>query len=385
MNRKIVLICLCTLYFVHSKALVAIPTQLDSNNIISTRISILTCGAGAELYSSWGHSAIRVIDSFTKTDEVINYGMFDFNDPLFYWKYVKGTLLYYGDKEPFQNFMGQYAMEGREVKEQVLDLNFTEKSKLLAAINFSLKPENREYHYDFLYNNCSTKLRDMLDSVLKPQLMYGQVIAKDSLKYMHDLNSYLQNKPWDRLGIDMLLSSEVNKKVTNFSYMYLPEALFRALNKTTNAGRNLVNGTNILLPNAQSNAEVINTPKYLFAGVSLLFLLATYLKPQSKLLQIADALFFTLIGLLGCLFLFMWLGTNHLQTKHNLNLLWCLPTHIAMCYFIFSKKNYTNYFIFSLVCTVISALLAIFYSTAWEVYPLIIIAAIRLYYRIKIK
>jgi hypothetical protein len=382
MKWQLKTLLLLIIFFVCNHSLFA-QKNIADNLSSPIQISILTCGPAPELYSSWGHSAIRITDTSISSDVVINYGMFDFEDPNFYWKYVKGTLLYYGAQEPYDNFLRQYANDGREVKEQVLNLSKAETNKLLNAIAYSLQEENKRYHYDFLYNNCSTKLRDMLDSVLTKPVVYNAVIAKDSLRYMADLNSYLQNKPWDKVGIDILLSSEVHKKVDNYTYMYLPEALYRGLNKTTHNGSPLVKKTNFILPDKQTQNKVINTPKWLFMGLAFILIISTILWPNKLTVKILQSIFLTLLGLLGCLFLFMWLGTNHLQTKHNLNLLWCLPYYVFAAFFIFSKKPSRNFYLISLICTIAAAILAGFFSTAWEAFPLIVAALVILWYRFK--
>ncbi len=376
------IILLCSFIGVYdAQALIAkYPTDTLKS---STTISILTCGPGAELYSSWGHSAIRITDTVAGTDNVINYGMFDFADPKFYIKYIKGTLLYYGAIEPFDRFVEQYNAEGRYVKEQVLNLNNVQTNSMLEALQNSLMEQNKYYHYDFLYENCTTKLRNMLDSVLKNEISYGTVIANDSLKYMDDLNSYLQNKPWDRLGINLLLSSEVQKKVNNYTYLYLPEALHKGLAVARNNNSLLVSNNNLICEDKQLKAKVFNMPQYLFLAISLFWILISLRKKETLAIKTIDSVFFTVLGLLGCLFLFMWLGTNHLQTKYNLNMLWCLPSHVLMSYFIFSKQKHKLYFQFCLILTLLAMVLLYWRGTAWEIYPIIIAAAFRLWIRIK--
>ena len=120
--------------------------QADSCNL---RISLLTCTPGEELYSSFGHSALRVVDRANNFDIVFNYGTFDFDDPDFYTKFVRGKLLYFVSVTTFSDFMSQYEYEGRGVTEQILNLSCDEKQNLLAALNENAKEENKYYKYDF--------------------------------------------------------------------------------------------------------------------------------------------------------------------------------------------------------------------------------------------
>src|SRR5690606_22569898 len=129
-------------------------------------ISIITCGPGEELYSSFGHSAFRVKDPALKLDFAYNYGTFDFNKPNFYIKFAQGKLLYELSVSYFEDFVYNYKIEGRWVKEQVLNLSQDEKNQLFNFLNINAQPENKEYLYDFFFDNCSTKIRDVLEEVL---------------------------------------------------------------------------------------------------------------------------------------------------------------------------------------------------------------------------
>lgn len=127
------------------------------------RISLITCSPGQELYSTFGHSAIRVIDSARSSDWVFNYGTFDFNDPDFYTKFIQGKLLYFVSLERTVDFISQYQYEQRKVIEQELQLNESEKLFIQQYLFENLKPENRFYPYDFFFDNCTTRLRDLLE------------------------------------------------------------------------------------------------------------------------------------------------------------------------------------------------------------------------------
>jgi hypothetical protein len=126
------------------------------------RISLLTCSPGQELYSVFGHSALRIVDSAAGTDIVYNYGTFDFNDPDFYTKFVRGRLRYFLSQSSFADFMYEYAYFKRPVKEQVLSISSEEKHSIQQALFENISGENRFYRYDFLFDNCTTRLRDLI-------------------------------------------------------------------------------------------------------------------------------------------------------------------------------------------------------------------------------
>ena len=125
-------------------------------------ISILTCEPGTDLYASFGHSAIRVQDPMMQLDIIYNYGIFDFYAPNFYTNFIKGKLTYTLGRQYFSDFLFEYEMENRSVKEQVLRLDKNSRDRLFNFLEKNYRPENRDYAYDFFFNNCATKIRDLI-------------------------------------------------------------------------------------------------------------------------------------------------------------------------------------------------------------------------------
>lgn len=359
------------LFFITSTTIVASPLK----------ISLITCGTGEELYASFGHSGIRIIDSANHIDDIYNYGMFNFSDPNFYMKFTRGTLLYYCAKEPSEQFMYAYQMDKREVKEQVLNLTDTQATALKKVLDFNNLDENKYYKYDFLFNNCSTKLRDIFDSLFRKSLVYQTVLPNDSLTFMGMLNSYLPNKHWERMGIDIILCSRVNEKMTNRESMFLPEWLSDNFAAATINGQPLVKETRILLPDGEIKTKEPNTAFWLMSAIGILFGLISFWKPNIGLWKVFDALLFSTLGLLGFFFLFMWFGADHVETNHNGCLLWALPTHVAFVYLAVNNKI-KKYATISLILCLLSLLIIhpFIQSTALEIYPIIALIAIRLYH-----
>src|SRR5690606_14212050 len=175
-------------------------------------ISLLTCTPGAELYSSFGHSAFRVQNTATGEDLIFNYGTFDFNDPDFYAKFVRGKLLYFVSLEQYNYFMFQYSYEGRGVTEQILNLDCAMKQELFSALKENIKEEKKYYHYDFLYDNCSTRLWDMLKNHTDANLKLGNILPEKDIRFRNLLHEYLDKGGmfWSKLGIDILLGLPVD-------------------------------------------------------------------------------------------------------------------------------------------------------------------------------
>ena len=142
--------------------------SFGQNDSCSLRISLLTCAPGEELYSTFGHTALRVQDPSQGIDQVYNYGTFEFG-PDFYTKFIRGKLLYFLSVEEFGDFMYQYEAQSRSVQEQVLRLDCFEKQKLRSALQVNALEENKYYRYDFLFDNCTTRAGDMVAKNTEPQ------------------------------------------------------------------------------------------------------------------------------------------------------------------------------------------------------------------------
>ena len=316
------------------------------------RISLLTCTPGQELYSIFGHSAIRVVDSAANTDLVFNYGTFDFYDPDFYKKFIKGKLLYFVSVDSLQNFLLEYQYDKRGVIEQVLNLSCKEKQAMMSALFENAKEENKYYHYDFNYDNCTTRLRDILEKATGKELKTKNILPHVKTTFRHLIHDYLNRggQQWSKLGIDILLGSPLDKKITNREAMFLPDYLMMAFDSSSINHESLVAQKNILLiSQEEKKANPLFTPLLVFSILFLLIATVSIFAATSfrVFLKIFDFIFFFTLGLLGILLLFMWFGTNHAMCKNNFNLLWALPLHLPVALLIFNKKEWiNNYFRF---------------------------------------
>ena len=339
------------------------PAQTDSCGM---RISLLTCTPGTELYSTFGHSALRVVDSMNNTDLVFNYGTFDFYDPGFTMKFVKGKLLYFVDTSSLRSFMVEYEEYKRGVTEQAIHLSCEEKKGMVAALYENIKEENKFYLYDFNYDNCTTRLRDILESATGKQLATKNILPKPGTTFRHLIHIYLDRggQQWSKLGIDMLLGHPMDKKVTKREAMFLPDYLLMAFDSSQLNGQPVVNEKKILLNYFESYKTRSGITPFIVFGV--LFLVIAVLSfftrnTGNTFLKVFDFLLFTFLGLIGFLILFMWFGTDHAMCKNNFNLLWALPTHLPVAFMLFSKKQWVNsYFRFVFFYT-IALLLAWFF------------------------
>jgi hypothetical protein len=353
------------------------------------RISLLTCGVGQELYSCFGHSAIRVIDSASGLDQTYNYGMFDFSDPNFYEKFVKGTLLYFSAKENTMDFLYQYQADGREVKEQVLNISIDEALKIKDRLDYNNLEQNKYYHYDFCYVNCSTKLGDVLDSCLGTSLQWKPIYAENSTTFMQVLDGYLIDKHWERAGIDLILSSKVNDKMSVVQSRFLPELLSKHFAKATLRNTPLALPSTILVSGMPFQKPNTNSVWIVSIAIAILGLLLELLSNNNKFISALNSIFsvcfFTILGMLGCFFIFMWFGTNHLQTKYNLNMLWALPSHLLFAYHFKTGKK-SMYALVSLLLALLSVPIFFFIQhTALEILPIVVYICFKLFRQSKWK
>jgi hypothetical protein len=343
---------LFTFYFLLSGSV----SGQDSSRL---RISLLTCTPGEELYSTFGHSAFRVVDSTSLTDIVYNYGTFNFDDDGFYLKFVQGKLLYYVSAEYFKDFKDLYQSTNRGITEQVLNLTAAEKITVQQFLNNNLKEENKFYKYDFFFDNCTTRLRDILKKQHDSAFCKVAVMPVGS-RFRQVIHQYLDknNKDWSKLGIDILLGNPCDGVMTAENMQFLPDNLMKSLDSSSHP---MVLSSQNLYPITNENATgSLFTPMVVFSFMAIFIVLLGYTKNKfaQAFLNGFDGLFFFLTGVLGIILIFMWFGTDHSMTKNNYNLLWAWPTHTIIAFFVNSKKGWVQkYFKFTTL-----ALLAVLIS-----------------------
>ena len=295
------------------------------------RISLLTCTPGQALSETFGHSALRVVDSTTATDVVYNYGTFPFYEPGFYLKFIQGKLKYSVEIEPFNEFINYYQQTNRGITEQVLQLTPTEKTTIYHALTENIKPQNKYYQYDFFLDNCTTRLRDIIEKYKTPKPSLPAVMPTN-YTFRQAIHQYLQRnqQPWSQLGIDLLLGAKTDAVMTKEQQMFLPDNLMHAIDSVKST--KLVAGSiKLFTPTLNHYTTNIFIPIFFFSAFFLLCLGLSISKNIfcNTLLKWLDIGLFTLVGLLGVLLVLMWVATNHSMTKDNYNLLWASPLFLA--------------------------------------------------------
>lgn len=315
------------------------------------RISLLTCTPGDELYSTFGHSAFRVIDSNSVTDIVYNYGTFNFDDDGFYLKFVRGKLLYYVSTEYFSDFKELYQSTNRGITEQVLNLSGSEKINIRNFLNKNISDENKFYKYDFFFDNCTTRLRDILKKQHDSSFTQIPVMPAGS-RFRQAIHQYLDknNKHWSKLGIDILLGAPCDAVMTAEQMQFLPDNLMKSLDSSKH--HDILTSQKLYNIAVDENGKPFFTPFIVFSLllIFILFIGQSKNKFARAFMQGFDGLLFFITGVLGCILIFMWAGTDHQMCKNNFNLLWAWPTHTIMAFFVNSKTNRAKkYFKFTAV------------------------------------
>lgn len=303
------------------------------------KFSVLTCTPGPDLYSLFGHSAIRfqdVVDGHI-IDWVYNYGTFQFDDS-FYWKFAKGKLDYLLSKEAFPYFQQSYIEEGRGIFEQELILSSAEKQHLLDLLEENYQPENRTYRYDFFYDNCSSRIRDMLQKALDGQIDFKYEYTKDHT-FREAIQSYLDYQPWSDLGIDIALGMPCDRIVGKGEMMFLPDSLMNEIKFAQKGNQPLASFSEEILPaEYELSHNTFLTPLTAFFVLLVIhLLLGFFFLSKGIRFQITDRLFFLISGLVGVMVVFLWFFTDHTATAWNLNILWANPLNLIFA-FISSKK-----------------------------------------------
>ncbi len=290
-------------------------------------ISILTCDSGNELYSLFGHTALRIKDELNAVDAVYNYGYFDFRTPNFYLKFVKGDLQYFVAIDNFNDFLAEYVYEQRGVFEQKLNLTPLQKQKIFDDLTAVLTSENRFYTYKFIDRNCTSMVVDVINKNINSPISNN---VKDSDKTNRTiLYGYLSSHFYENLGINIMFGAKTDRK---FDKIYLPLQLMESLTMSKNNKLPISNDTKILNINSAAKLPFSiwnNSYSYL-----LVFVLIILLNIKS-----VNIIYFIVNGLLG-IFLF-WAGfySLHEELSLNYNILLFNPLLLLLVFFI-AKNNF---------------------------------------------
>lgn len=303
---------------------------LEAQSADSADVYLITCAPGTASYSIYGHTALRISMQSTQFDMVYNWGIFDFSTPNFVYRFAKGKLDYMLGAYSYERFLEEYVAEGRAVWSQKLNLTAEEKEKLFALINENLKPENVRYRYDFFFDNCATRVRDIVAASAADTVIFPAREEAETFRQLID--PYQKVLPWLDFGADMLLGLQADRKATVADEMFLPMFL-----RDNFAGSVIIHDGNreplagpvetvVDIPAATTGKKVW-VPQAVFWLVFLFVVLVTFVFKRPGLEKFVDLVLLFIYSLLALVLVFTNILSDH--DALHLNLLF-LGTNILI-------------------------------------------------------
>jgi hypothetical protein len=284
----------------------------------NTQISIFTCGRGEELYSTFGHTALRIKDSENELDVVYNYGYFDFRTDNFYFKFVKGDLQYFMNVTSYEDFIFEYQTDKREVVEQTLNLPLEKKQQLFNALNSALLSSEKFYTYKFIDRNCTSMIVDKINGVLGKKEI--EKVDDKSISYRKLLYPYFEDFFWYKLGINIIFGAKTDAKAEK---LFLPVELENSLDKATIDGKPLVSKKEIVV-NEDKTQHAFSILNSIYLICTLLLILLVI----NKRFLLVSYLF--VAGILGVFLCVVGFYSEHQELLWNYNALLFNPLFILI-------------------------------------------------------
>lgn len=300
----------------------------------SARISLMTTSPwDGAAYALYGHTALYVEDDSTGLDAVFNYGFFDTSKPNFTYNFMKGKTDYVLGVTSFEDFISEYRQKGVEAIKQELNLTQEEKQKIWEALYINSLPENREYRYNFLYDNCVTRPRDLIEKFTEGKISYPE--DREVQTYRDLIHACVGIYPWMKFGIDLIIGNGADKPISLREKMFLPEYLMNALDETT-----VIKNDSLAYPIVSDRIAVlrkVNKPQNksewymlspIVAAFALLFVtvfvsVIQYIQwNKTKLPVLYDTFLFALMGSGGVVIFFLMYFSEHPVTCPNWNFVW---------------------------------------------------------------
>ncbi len=377
MKRLTVLIILSGLLFI---------PKISGQTPADTAVYLMTCGPGTATYSVYGHSALRIVINRGENDSVCNWGVFDYRTKYFGLKFAKGKLDYMLAISSYNSFLEEYSSEGRWVQSQRINLSGTQKASLIELINENLKPENRKYRYDFFYDNCATRIRDLLEKACGDKLIYPPLIEEGKIpSFRQKIGQYQLGFPWLDFGIDMLIGTPGDKKAGFRDRMFLPIDLQEGLSQLLLISGDkriplLGNPETILKPSGPIPApSPLLSPLVVFSALLIVVIFLSSVIRAKIPNIIMDRVIFFIFSLVALLLIFTGFFSEHTQMHLNLNILWLSPFVILCFVSLFFSEPPTIWFRIVFYLSLLFLVIAFFRPAATNhgFVPLVILLIVR--------
>lgn len=322
------------------------------------QVSLITCGTGDEIYETFGHTAIRIVDSAAGTDMVYNYGTFDGYAENFELQFMQGKLLYYVSCYPYSIFQQEYAAYHRSVEEQVLHISGASKMSIDSYLKNNALEQNKYYKYDFFFDNCATRIRDVFRYALGVKFKYGKVLPEGKkITYRQIINQYFYRTHGERVGVNLLLGSRIDKVMTDLDIMFLPDYLRDGLAGATLKDKPVAGKAQLVLDGSPYKPAGFNWVLALTVALLILTAVGLFVPNMQTLGRVMSGFMLFITGLLGMLMLVMWFATDHQGCQNNYNVLWALPTNVFIAFAV--KRNKSRYAMVGIALIFVSLLLHI--------------------------
>jgi len=323
-------------------------------------VSMVTIYPGESLYSMYGHTAIRIIDDVQDLDILYNYGQASVPfDSGFVPKFVSGDLSFIlGVSDTGRAFQFYREYEDRSIYEQELNLTDRQKQAVFNYLAENAKEENRTYIYDFFFDNCTTRVRDLFHDVFGEELRFSESAYSGDERYRTAISPYLRGVPYVKLGIDLMFGRTADEHVAAEKDLFLPLQLMDAVEKaslgTGNISKDLVLKSGFLYNQQRAESEPPPFgPAGLFwivcAAAAAIISLPWRFPRIARIIQspmfrrfqrVLDWALFFLTGAVGTSAVLLWAFSGYEMTYWNFNILWAWPTHLFAAFF-FLRKNKT--------------------------------------------
>ena len=343
-----------------------VKTTANGND--SIRLSLLTCAPGEEIYSLFGHTAIRYEDPANGIDAVFNYGLFSFNTPNFIFRFSLGETDYQLGATDYAHFAAEYAFDGRSVWQQTLNLSKEEKAELIRLLQENYRPENRIYRYNFFYDNCATRPRDKIEESIIGKVIYPSEPQDGSRSFRDIVHQYCKGHPWARFGIDLCIGSEADRPITQrqmmFAPFYLMDAFAGAQIANDSIQRPLVSDKALIVDAVSDEEEGGWMPTPLQCSLLLFILTAAatiYSLRKRTGLWGVDLVLFGTAGIVGCVLAFLALFSEHPAVSSNFLLLVFHPGQLLFLpYIIYCVRKGKKCWYLTLNLIVLTLFIALF-------------------------
>ena len=325
-------------------------SKLDAQQVIisdSAVVSLITCSPGEEVYSKFGHTAIRVKDKTNNVDVVFNYGIFSFETEHFYYKFIKGETDYQLGIYETNYFLPEYAERNSMVWEQVLNLSSAEKKNLVATLLENYEPQNRVYRYNFVFDNCSTRPRDKITGSVNGYIRYHQ--TSEPATFRRWVGDYVGTDTWLKFGIDLLFGIDADAIASQKNSQFLPEVLMSDFQEAEivsldGKARKLVEKSATVLIDKKpvelhsSFFDFLLKPLAVSLFLLALGILITLLDIKyRKHNKIFDSIILFITGVAGIIAFYLMVFSSHPLVTANLNVLWINPLNLVAAFLIWVK------------------------------------------------